>query len=89
MAENTQVPSTSLSSILDRSMIYPQHYTRSYAYPSIPSSLSVALLTKAIQPPAKDLEELEEDFFYKGQYVVDKYMYKNIKDSNMDISLLY
>ena len=66
MAENTQVPSTSSSSILDRSMIYPQHYTRSYAYLSIPSSSSVALLIEAIQPPAKDLKELEEDFFYKG-----------------------
>ena len=48
MAENIQVPFTSLSSILDRSMIYPEYYTRSYAYPSIPSSSSVALLTEAI-----------------------------------------
>ena len=42
-----------------------------------------------MQPPAKDLEELEEDFFYKRQCVVDKRTYKNIKDSNVDISLLY
>ena len=66
MAENIQVLSTSLSFILDRSMIYPEYYTRSYVYPSIPSSSSVALLIEAIQPSAKDLEELEEDFFYKG-----------------------
>ena len=37
-----------------------------------------------MQPPAKNLEKLEEDFFYKGQYVVDKYIYSNIKDSNVD-----
>ena len=42
-----------------------------------------------MQPPAKDLEELKEDFFYKGWYIVNKRIYKNIKDSNMDISLLY
>ena len=89
MAKNTQVQSTSFSSILDRSMIYPEHYTRSYAYLSIPSSSSVALLTETMQPPAKDLEELEEDFFYKGERVVDERTYKNIKDSNVDISLLY
>ena len=89
MAENTQVPSTSSSSILDRSMIYPQHYTRSHAYPSIPSSSSVALLTEAMQPPAEDLEELEEDFFYEGQRVVDERTYENIEDSNVDISSLY
>ena len=89
MAENTQVPSTSSSSIPDRSMIYPQYYIRSHTYPSIPSSSSVALLIEAMQPPAKDLEKLEEDFFYKGQCVVNKYIYKNIKDSNIDISLLY
>jgi hypothetical protein len=65
MAENTQVPSTSLSSIPDKFIIYPKHYTRSYTYPSIPSSSSVALLTEAIQPPAENLKELEEVFFYK------------------------
>ena len=42
-----------------------------------------------MQPLAEDLKELEEDFFYKGERVVDKYIYKNIKDSNVDISLLY
>jgi hypothetical protein len=66
MAKNTQVPSTSLSSIPDRSMIYPGHYTHSHIYPSILSSSSIALLTETMQPPAKDLEELQEDFFYKG-----------------------
>ena len=70
-------------------MIYPKYYIYSHAYPSILSSSSVALLIKAMQPLAKDLEELEEDFFYKGQCVVNKHIYKNIKDSNMDISLLY
>ena len=89
MAENTQVPSTSSSSILDRSMIYPQHYTRSHAYPSIPSSSSVALLIETMQPLAEDLEELEEDFFYEGQRVVDERTYENIEDSNVDISSLY
>ena len=89
MAENIQALSASFSSIPDRSMIYPEHYTRSHAYPSIPSSSSVALLTEIMQPPAKNLKELEEDFFYKGEYVVDKRTCKNIKDSNMDISLLY
>ena len=89
MAENIQARSTSFSSILDRSMIYPKHYTRSYAYLSILSSSSVALLTEIMQPPAKDLEELKEDFFYKGECVVDEYIYKNIKDSNVDISSLY
>ena len=48
MAENTQVLFTSLSSILDRSMIYPKYYTCSYAYLSIPSSSSVALLIEII-----------------------------------------
>ena len=42
-----------------------------------------------MQPPAEDLEELEEDFFYKGQCVVDERTYENIKDSNVDISSLY
>ena len=42
-----------------------------------------------MQPPAKDLEELKKDFFYKGQYVVNKRIYKNIKDNNIDISSLY
>ena len=89
MAKNTQALSASFSSILDRSIIYPEHYTRSHVYPFIPSSSSIALLTEIIQPPAKDLEELKENFFYKGEYVVNKYIYKNIKDSNIDISLLY
>ena len=89
MAKNTQAPSTSFSSILDRSMIYPEYYTRSHAYPSIPSSSSVALLTETMQPPAEDLKELKEDFFYKKEYVVDERMCKNIKDSNVDIFLLY
>jgi hypothetical protein len=66
MAENTPILSSSSSSILDRSMIYPRYYIYSYAYPSIPSSSSIALLIEIIQPPAKDLEELKEDFFYKG-----------------------
>ena len=48
MAENTQAPSASFSSILDRSMIYPKYYTCSYAYPSILSSSSVALLIEII-----------------------------------------
>ena len=89
MAKNTQVLSTSLSFILDRSIIYPEHYTCSYAYPSIPSSSSIALLIEAIQPLAKDLEELKKDFFYKGQYIVNKHTYKNIKNNNIDISSLY
>ena len=42
-----------------------------------------------MQPPAKNLEELEEDFFYKGERVVDKRTCKNIKDNNVDISSLY
>ena len=70
-------------------MIYPEHYTRSYVYLSIPSSSSVALLIEVIQPSAKDLEELEKDFFYKGQRVVNKHIYENIEDSNVDISSLY
>ena len=70
-------------------MIYPEHYTCSYAYPSILSSSSVALLIEIMQPLAKDLEELEEDCFYKGEYVVDKRTCKNIEDSNIDISSLY
>ena len=70
-------------------MIYPEHYTCSHAYLSILSSFSVALLTEIMQPPAEDLEELEEDFFYKGERVVDECTYKNIEDSNMDIFLLY
>ena len=47
-------------------MIYPEHYTHSHAYPSILSSSSIALLTETMQPPAENLKELEEDFFYKG-----------------------
>ena len=70
-------------------MIYPEYYTRSYAYLSIPSNSSVALLTEIMQPPAENLEELEKDFFYKGERVVNKRTYKNIKDSNIDISSLY
>ena len=70
-------------------MIYPEYYIRSHTYLSIPSSSSVALLTETMQPPAKNLEELKKDFFYKGERVVDKCKYKNIKDNNMDISLLY
>ena len=89
MAENTQARSTSFSSIPDRSIIYPEHYTRSHVYPSILSSSSVALLTETMQPPAEDLEELEKDFFYKGEYIVDECTCKNIEDSNIDISLLY
>ena len=89
MAENIQAPSASFSSILDRFMIYPKHYTHSYIYLSIPSSSSVALLIKTMQPPAKDLKELKKDFFYKGERVVDERTYKNIEDSNVDISLLY
>ena len=42
-----------------------------------------------MQPPAKDLEELKEDFFYKGWYIVNKRIYKNIEDSNINISSLY
>ena len=42
-----------------------------------------------MQPLAKDLEDLKEDFFYKGERVVDERIYKNIEDSNVDISLLY
>ena len=42
-----------------------------------------------MQPSAEDLEELQEDFFYKGQYIVNKHIYSNIKDSNIDISILY
>ena len=89
MAENTQALSTSFSSILDRSMIYSKHYTRSHVYLSILSSSSIALLIEIMQPPAEDLEELKEDFFYKGEYIVDECIYKNIKDSNVNISLLY
>ena len=89
MAENAQAPFTSFSSILDRSMIYPEYYTRSYAYLSRLSSSSVALLIEIMQPLAEDLEELEEDFFYKGEYVIDERTCKNIEDSNIDISLLY
>ena len=89
MAENTPVPSTSSSSIPDRSMIYPGYYTRSQAYPPIPSSSSVALLTETMQPSAEDLEELQEDFFYEGQRVVNERTCSNIEDSNVDISALY
>ena len=42
-----------------------------------------------MQPLAKNLKELEKKIFYKGEHVVNEYIYKNIKDSNMDISLLY
>ena len=42
-----------------------------------------------MQPPAKDLKKLKEDFFYKGQRVVNKRTYENIEDSNIDISSLY
>ena len=70
-------------------MIYPEYYIRSHIYLSIPSSSSVALLTETMQPPAKNLEELKKDFFYKGERVVNKRTYKNIKDSNIDISSLY
>ena len=42
-----------------------------------------------MQPLAKNLKELKKDFFYKGQRVVNKHIYKNIKDSNIDISSLY
>ena len=48
MAKNTQVLSTSLSFILDRSIIYPKYYIRSYIYPSILSSSSIALLIEII-----------------------------------------
>ena len=38
----------------------------SYIYPFILNDLSIALLIKIIQPLVKDLEELKEEFFYKG-----------------------
>ena len=41
-----------------------------------------------MQPP-KDLKELKKDFFYKGERVVDECIYKNIKDNNIYIFLLY
>ena len=40
-------------------------------------------------PLAKDLKELQEDFFYKGQCVVNKHTYSNIKESNVNTSALY
>ena len=70
-------------------MIYPKYYTCSYIYPFILSSSSVALLTETMQPLAKNLKKLKKDFFYKGECVVNKHIYKNIKDSNINISLLY
>ena len=70
-------------------MIYFKHYIYSYTYLSRLSSSSIALLIEIIQPLVKDLEELEKDFFYKGECVVNKCTYKNIEDSNMDIFLLY
>ena len=66
MAKNIPVLFSSLSSILDRSIIYPKYYTQSQAYSPIPSSSSIALLIEIMRPPAKDLKELQEDFFYKG-----------------------
>ena len=49
----------------------------------------ILLPIKVTQSLIEDLEQLQKDFFYKGQWVQEKCTCVNIENGNQDISGLY
>ena len=69
MANNTQPPQSVQRCIQNRSAMYPGYNPGTPAHLPILSSSSILLPIKATQSLIKDLKQLQEDFFYKGQQI--------------------
>ena len=62
--------------------MYLRYNLGTLAHLPILGSSSILLPIEATQFLIKDLEQLQEDFFYKGQRVQEERTYINIKDGN-------
>jgi len=62
--------------------MYPGYNPGTLTYLPISGSSFILLPTEETQPLIEDLEQLREDFFYKGQRVQEERICVNIKDGN-------
>jgi hypothetical protein len=69
MTNNTQPSQSAQRCIQDRSTIYPGYNPGTLTHLPILGSSSILLPTEETQSLIKDLEQLQEDFFYEGKRV--------------------